>query len=79
MKLRSLTLPRINGKDEWLIRNSFTKIGVQLSKNLIPNQDIVENLKKYQQQHEFKEKVSKEDLQVQIKVNENLYYKYISR
>ncbi|CAD8107614.1 unnamed protein product [Paramecium sonneborni] len=68
MKLRSSSLPRIDGKDETLMRNSFTKIGVQLSKNLIPTQDVVENFKKYQQSHEFKEKITKVCLQVQVKV-----------
>ncbi|CAD8096805.1 unnamed protein product [Paramecium primaurelia] len=68
MKLRSSSLPRIDGRDESIMRNSFTKIGVQLSKNLIPTQDVIENFKKYQQSHEFKEKVAKVCSQVQVKV-----------
>ncbi|CAD8198219.1 unnamed protein product [Paramecium octaurelia] len=68
MKLRSSSLPRIDGQDESIMRNSFTKISVQLSKNLIPTQDVIENFKKYQQSHEFKEKIAKVCSQAQVKV-----------
>ncbi|CAD8093040.1 unnamed protein product [Paramecium primaurelia] len=68
MKLRSSSLPKIDGKDESILRNSFTKIGIQLSKNQIPTQDVIENFKKYQQSHEFKEKIFKVCQQVQIKI-----------
>ncbi|CAK57669.1 unnamed protein product (macronuclear) [Paramecium tetraurelia] len=68
MKLRSSSLPRIDGREGDLMRNSFIKIVVQLSKNLIPTQYVIENFKKYQQQYEFKEKVAKVCSQVQLKV-----------